>query len=357
MGRRDGLDAGLAKSDQPGMTATPSPTAESLSDGPADLHCSVQTALLAEPPGGTAGHADRVVLVQLALPWPAKIDRHPMLAGLKPAKSGSGKVQVLGIITSDADQANQCGHIICYSRLGDEQTIDSSTFAGYERREVTVTPDDLLDSLQAIVHGDLTAMDLADDDVVDVLICTHGSRDRCCGQSGTLLFLELEDALAADEASSPIRTWRTSHIGGHRFAPTALTLPDGLAWSNLTADGLVGILDRSLPLVEAHGHLRGALGFPDRPVQIVDGLGFMKFGWAWFDQPRTASLASQQTNTGSERPVVVTVTSPLGEIEAELHTDGEIPVPPCGQDLDQSKKSVLQWAVTESHYQPVSPAQ
>lgn len=341
------------------MTETPSRTGEPAVPfppiEPLDLHCSAQTTVLTEPPGGTAGNADRVVLVQLALPWPAKIDAHPALTGLQPAKPGSGKAQLLGITTSDSDQASQCGHIICYSRISREQASnsgneDSTTFSGYERRELVIDPDRLLSSLQAIVDGDLTAMDLTTDDVVDVLVCTHGSRDRCCGQSGTLLFLELEDALAGGDISAPVRIWRTSHIGGHRFAPTVLTLPDGLAWSNLSVESLVGILYRSMTPVEAHHHLRGSVGFPDRLAQIVDGLGLINAGWSWFDEPRTALLTNEADDTESQKPVVVTITSALGEIEAELRTDGEIPVPLCGQDLGHSKKSVVQWAVVESHY-------
>ncbi len=352
------------------MTVTPSPPDESAAPLPTselvDLHCSAQTAALGEPPGGTAGNANRVVLVQLALPWPAKIDRHPMLAGLQPPKNGSGKVQVLGITTGDSGQASQCGHIICYSRIGELSSTGTTAFAGYERRELVVDPEQLLSSLQAIVDGDLTAMNLANDSVnsdsvVDVLVCTHGSRDRCCGQSGTLLFLELEDALSSGDISSSVRIWRTSHIGGHRFAPTVLTLPDGLAWSNLTAESLIGILDRSLPPAEAHQHLRGPIGFSDRPVQIVDGLGLINAGWSWFDEPRTALLTSESDATESEKTesdksIVVTITSALGEIEAELHTDGEIPVPPCGETLEYSKKAVVQWAVVESRYRPALTA-
>ncbi len=338
------------------MTATPSQAGNLTPDEPVDLHCSTQTAVLAEPPGGTAGSADRVVLVQLALPWPAKIDRHPMLAGLKPSKAGSGKVQVLGVTTADSDQASKCGHIICYSRISEPSSTGTSTFAGYERQELVVDPDQLLPALQLIIDGDLAAMDAVTDDVVDVLICTHGSRDRCCGHSGTLLFLELEDALASGAIASPVRIWRTSHIGGHRFAPTVLTLPDGLAWSNLTAASLVSILDRSLAPIDAHRHLRGSIGFPDRSVQIVDGLGLLGAGWSWLNRPRTALLTNESDDTESEMSIVVTITSSLGEIEAKLRTDGEIPVPPCGKTLEHSKKSVVQWAVVESHYRQTNNA-
>lgn len=54
-----------------------------------------------------------------------------------------------------------------------------------------------------------------------VLVCTHGSRDRCCGVLGGAAFAGLRKIL-------PDAVWQVSHLGGHRFAPTALCLPFGL---------------------------------------------------------------------------------------------------------------------------------
>ena len=51
--------------------------------------------------------------------------------------------------------------------------------------------------------------------VTDVLVCTHGTRDTCCGSLGTRLWRDL------DAGGATVR--RTSHTGGHRFAPTAVT--------------------------------------------------------------------------------------------------------------------------------------
>lgn len=55
------------------------------------------------------------------------------------------------------------------------------------------------------------------------LVCTHGTRDRCCAKWGMPVFEALRQR-------DPERVWQSSHLGGHRFAPTFLTLPDGLLW-------------------------------------------------------------------------------------------------------------------------------
>lgn len=66
-------------------------------------------------------------------------------------------------------------------------------------------------------------------------VCTHGSRDRCCGSKGGRVFTAL-DAHLGDAV------WQTSHLGGHRFAPTLLALPHGISWGRLLADDLDPLL-------------------------------------------------------------------------------------------------------------------
>lgn len=62
-----------------------------------------------------------------------------------------------------------------------------------------------------------------------VLVCTHGKRDRCCAKWGIPLYERMA-------TQSGIDAWHTSHLGGHRFAPTLLVLPTGLCYGRLTLD-------------------------------------------------------------------------------------------------------------------------
>ena len=61
-----------------------------------------------------------------------------------------------------------------------------------------------------------------------LLICTHGSRDRCCGSLGVKLARCLREA-GAD-------VWEVSHIGGHRFAPTLWCLRDWKVYGRVGLD-------------------------------------------------------------------------------------------------------------------------
>jgi len=85
----------------------------------------------------------------------------------------------------------------------------------------------------------LPAMDapLPGDPVVDpmLLVCTHGRRDRCCAVDGRAL------ARAVVETGQP-DVWECTHLGGHRFAPTALVLPTGYVYGRLDVTGAVAAL-------------------------------------------------------------------------------------------------------------------
>ncbi len=59
-----------------------------------------------------------------------------------------------------------------------------------------------------------------------VLVCVHGRRDACCARHGVALATAL-----AREAG--VRVLGSSHLGGHRFAATALVLPHGEMFGRL----------------------------------------------------------------------------------------------------------------------------
>jgi hypothetical protein len=53
-----------------------------------------------------------------------------------------------------------------------------------------------------------------------MLVCTHGRRDVCCARLGRPLALLLDQQL-------PGQVWETTHVGGGRFRPNVVSLPDG----------------------------------------------------------------------------------------------------------------------------------
>jgi Sucrase/ferredoxin-like len=63
-----------------------------------------------------------------------------------------------------------------------------------------------------------------------LLVCTNGRRDLCCALRGREAAAELTDL--------GHEVWESSHLGGHRFSPTVLQLPDGWLFGGSDATSL-----------------------------------------------------------------------------------------------------------------------
>ncbi|HQE30455.1 MAG TPA: sucrase ferredoxin [Propionibacteriaceae bacterium] len=61
-----------------------------------------------------------------------------------------------------------------------------------------------------------------------LLVCCHAKRDQCCAIEGRPLAAALAERW-------PEATWQCTHLGGHRFAPTFLVLPDGVCYGRVPA--------------------------------------------------------------------------------------------------------------------------
>ena len=68
------------------------------------------------------------------------------------------------------------------------------------------------------------------------LVCGNARRDKCCGKFGPPVYERFDQ-----EAGSAV--WQTTHLGGHRFAPTGAWLPYGLCFGRMAPDDVTGWLD------------------------------------------------------------------------------------------------------------------
>lgn len=95
-------------------------------------------------------------------------------------------------------------------------------------------------------------------------ICTNGRRDVSCAKFGTPIYHEF--LRCAGSAA-----WQCSHIGGHRFAPTMVCLPDGIVYGQVDPpdiEPIVGGYREGKIIIEK---LRGRSCYGE-PVQVADHL-------------------------------------------------------------------------------------
>ncbi|MGH8774194.1 MAG: sucrase ferredoxin [Jiangellaceae bacterium] len=127
-----------------------------------------------------------------------------------------------------------------------------------------------------------------------LLVCTNGRRDVCCANYGRPLALAMHGRL-------PDRVWETTHLGGHRFAPTAVVLPFGVAHGRLDVDGAVQLVEQARAGRHVGIGYRGRSTF-SRPGQAAEAAVRDGAGVDGFDDLDVATV--EQRAASSWRVVV-----------------------------------------------------
>lgn len=332
------------------------PTSQVRADRAA-LRCTDQRRAAGGSAVGTTPSSAGLLLVEVPLPWPAEAAAAERLAEVAQMAAGHRLQAVL----PRGDLPDGQVRLVRYGR-------GSGAFDQYRKLETVASLQDLAAAVTDLVAAPLPAGDAmgagqVGSAPVDVLICTHGARDVCCGRAGTPLY---RDLVAAELPG--VRVWRTSHLGGHRFAPTAMTLPDGRAWAWLDESVLAGIVRRDLPATTAVAHDRGCAGFDDPWAQAADHAVFGLEGWAWLDRPRTVSVepvAETESPAAARRRVRVTG-RPFGRAaeggdrdvlayEVVVEVARRLPVPVCGEPPEAAVKVEDELRVVHVHRVDAQP--
>ena len=140
--------------------------------------------------------------------------------------------------------------------------LDSATLTGPWRDDR-----DLLDAADAMIAIPPPSMEAPEP---LILVCTHGVHDVCCALRGR----PVASALAS---RWPERVWECTHIGGDRFAPNVVLLPDGFYYGNLDPDYAVATVEAHLTGTVLTDRLRGMARFLP-PVQAAVIAAYQRYG-------------------------------------------------------------------------------
>jgi hypothetical protein len=220
-------------------------------------------------------------------------------------------------------------------------------FSGFVRREAEYG-DDFVADVKALLGdqpdpGAPSGPGVADlsAPVKDLLVCIHGMRDFCCGSLGAALAVSLTN----EQLPEGVRLWRTSHTGGHRFAPNLIVLPEGTLWAYADETLAGRVLNRTGPVEEVVDHYRGCAGLPGPQVQAVEREVLRQVGWDLFDQHRTGEV----TDDGTVRLTAQAPGEPRRTWEAAVKPGRTLPVPDCGRPIEEARKSETEWLVEGLH--------
>ncbi len=296
--------------------------------------CADFTRDLAVDPGGSAIRADHLIAAELPLPWPKPVFAHPSLVGVKDAMGrAEAPTRVLAAVPAVPGEL----------RVVSWQRTDGTAI----RREWATDEARLAETVTAIAHGREPQAELVSDPApnAEVWICTQGSHDSCCGRDGTLLANDVADRF------TDVAIRRVSHTGGHRFAPTALTLPDGRMWAYLDPQGLEEILQHAGMPASLAERCRGWWGAEPGPAQVAERGLLTTEGWAWEYAPRSSEVIST-----ADGETVVEVTAgvdgegkPLRRWMAKVRIAREVPTIACRAPGGLPAKTGVEYELVDFH--------
>ena len=268
-----------------------------LPAGDAAPRCAAHAAGIGADPGGTAIEADAVALVEAPLPWPKPVFANGLLAGLSSMMDLQvGPTRVLAVAPAGGRvQRNGTPSkvpVVLHWRSGAGTQSACFEAGGADGLRELFAHLREQSPAEPVPQGTRFASAGCAENERAVLICTQGSHDVCCGSEGTRLAADFEAVLrayrdadvnepyaGAPTAGGRVAVYRVSHTGGHRFAPTAMTLPDGRMWAGIEAGEIAAILDQTADASAVAPRCRGWWGAPTGPAQVAERAVFAQVGW------------------------------------------------------------------------------
>lgn len=237
---------------------------------------------------GTAGTAEIYVLVECPPPWTSNaLNSKSIPANLRALVAEIDETELpvyLFLIYSDRPHAE--GYTRC---LIFHQKPGFSN--GYSQKEFSVPNiSDVAPALQDYLAGKLS-YENTENPTRDILVCTHGSRDKCCAKYGNILYRQAL-ATVSDLSLEQVRIWQVSHFGGHRYAPTIADFPEGRYYGRLDQESFTSILTKTGDINSLSRVYRG-WGILPWAAQILERELIIKYGWDWFSYSVAAQILEQ----------------------------------------------------------------
>jgi hypothetical protein len=242
--------------------------------------CADHSRCVDETPIGTARPYSTYILIECPTPWAAIAHESPGIPTMLSETMQSfadPSVRFL-LINQNRTQVLGCRSVMIYR-------VRSGDFCGgYDKYEFGVNGlEETAKTIQNFFAGRWANPTIARP-TEDLLICTHGSHDQCCARYGNPFYAEAKQVVKTIPGRD-IRVWRSSHFGGHRFAPTALTFPDGRCYARLDAVALRSILSRTGDINRLLRSTYRGWGILPEPLQIMEQTMLQQFGWKAMSWP------------------------------------------------------------------------
>ena len=235
---------------------------------------------------GSATNHQTYILVECPTPWVSE------------AFNSKWVPDNLRILVADVKRAKLSIHFLLIANdetHREEQTTlliyqqEKGLSNGYQKQEFKLPN---IEQVAGVVRKWLTGVSV-DDEIAsnttrDILVCTHGSHDQCCAKYGNPFYFHAQNTIF-DLQLNHLRIWRSSHFGGHRFAPTAIDFPQGRYYGVLDQDTFKSILTQT-GNIECLNKVYRGWGILPNPLQILERELMLRLGWDWFNYKVTGKI-------------------------------------------------------------------
>ncbi|MDZ7956925.1 MAG: sucrase ferredoxin [Aulosira sp. DedQUE10] len=251
--------------------------------------CSDYAKQIGEDVIGSATNYETYILVECPPPWTSEAFNSKWVPNnlkvlVEDVKRAKLPIRFLLIANDLSHKVEQTTLLIYQQRKGLTQ--------GYSKYEFNLANIEQVAALvKKFLWGNISDYERETRVTRDILVCTHGSHDKCCARYGNPFYFYAQDTVANLGAEN-LRIWKSSHFGGHRFAPTMIDLPEGRYYGVLDQDSFKSILTRTGDIQCLNKVYRG-WGILPVPLQILEKELILRHGWDWFNYQVVGKILEQ----------------------------------------------------------------
>lgn len=266
-----------------------------------NFFCAEESRLQGEDLIGCALNLPCYVLVEFPPPWPPHVlDSKLLPLELKEFKKvindAEEHLNLLFIYNRNIYEYGRTRLIIF--REAEDKSL------GYKKQEFILSDiKDVIPIVEKCIRNEIIESEDTNNQTREILVCTHGSQDKCCAKYGNPFFRQAI-ATIADLSLPNVRVWQSSHFGGHRFAPTMIDFPEGRYYGRLDEKSFTSILTRTGDIQCLKNVYRG-WGILSSPVQILELELILKHGWDWFNYQVQGNVIEQNEDESFNKVEII----------------------------------------------------
>ena len=149
------------------------------------------------------------------------------------------------------------------------------------------------------------------------MICIHGARDTCCASIGYPIY----EKILTSKQSFKVNAIQVSHIGGHRFAPNIIDLPDGRNWVKLSKDSIDAFISQKKPLNSFTENYRGWTILKNGFEQVAEREAFSIEGWDWIHKKILSIQTLETKNLLNSKLIEIKYCNSDGTKNKKIHVE------------------------------------